>query len=164
MPLYAAGGGSPAHRRRPRRGLRHRGMRASEGFVPDSLRASKARELRSGETPRELRWTTRVRPSFRAEDVLPADVEREALRRGIDWYFHLRMVMHPSMRAIHDLPTNAPTAGSFEPDPTRACWSFTLVGASDTSCSGRQAPRGPRGTDTVSTLPKLRSSPPRPTT
>ncbi|MCE9613867.1 MAG: hypothetical protein K8T26_06290 [Lentisphaerae bacterium] len=66
--------------------------------------------LRPGETQCALQWTAHVRPSFGAEDALPADVERQALRRGIDWYFNARMVIHPSMMAQYN--RNQPVNGT----------------------------------------------------
>ena len=58
--------------------------------------------------PVELKWTGRVRPSFRPEEALPADIERQALRRGIEWYFNSRVALHPAMLARYDRPANAP--------------------------------------------------------
>jgi len=58
----------------------------------------------------ELKWTPKVRPSFGPDEALPSDIERQALKRGIDWYFNSRMVMHPSMMAKYNKPANAPVA------------------------------------------------------
>ena len=55
----------------------------------------------------ELKWTPKVRPSFGSDEALPSDIERQALKRGIDWYFNSRMVMHPSMMAKYNKPANA---------------------------------------------------------
>ena len=57
-----------------------------------------------------------MRPSFRAEEPLPGDVERQALQRGIDWYFKSRMVVHPSMMAKYHRPANGPEPASANPD------------------------------------------------
>jgi hypothetical protein len=72
--------------------------------------------LQPGCTIPELKWTASVRPSFRAEDSLPADIERQALQRGIDWYFNSRMAIHPSMMAKYDRPANGPEPASANPD------------------------------------------------
>ncbi|MCE9613864.1 MAG: hypothetical protein K8T26_06275 [Lentisphaerae bacterium] len=72
--------------------------------------------LQPGEATRELHWTVHVRPSFRAEEALPAHVERQALRRGINWYFNARMVIHPFMMATYNRPTNGTHPASADPD------------------------------------------------
>jgi hypothetical protein len=61
-----------------------------------------------GKEPVRLNWTPRVRPSFGAAESLPADVEQQALRRGIDWYFNARMLVHPAMMAKYNRPTYVP--------------------------------------------------------
>ena len=71
--------------------------------------------LQPGKEIPELKWTLSVRPSFHADEPLPADSERQALRRGIDWYFNSRMVVHPSMMAKYDRPTNGPEPPSPNP-------------------------------------------------
>ncbi|MDC0936976.1 hypothetical protein OAS39_11875, partial [Pirellulales bacterium] len=68
-----------------------------------------------GEIPR-LTWTPSVRPSFGGNDALPADVERQALQRGIKWYFNSRMVIHAAMKAKFDRPANGPHPAPREPD------------------------------------------------
>jgi hypothetical protein len=44
----------------------------------------------------ELRWTPMVRPSYGPAESLPADAEREAVRRGNQWVLKARMLVHPS--------------------------------------------------------------------
>lgn len=73
--------------------------------------------LQPGKDFPELEWTARVRPSFSAEEILPADIEPQALQRGIDWYFNSRMVVHPLMMAKYERPANAPHAPSPDPGP-----------------------------------------------
>ena len=52
--------------------------------------------LQPGKSVRALAWTAAVRPSFRAEDALPAGCRTASpAQRGIDWYFNARMVIHP---------------------------------------------------------------------
>jgi len=79
--------------------------------------------LQPGRKSLELKWTACVRPSFRAEATLPADVERRALKRGIDWYFNSRMVIHPAMLAQYNRPANAPDPASADPDLSQA-WPY----------------------------------------
>jgi hypothetical protein len=42
-----------------------------------------------------LRWTPTVRPWFGRQDVLPVDVEAQALRRSVDWLRRSRILRHP---------------------------------------------------------------------
>ncbi|MBI5821519.1 MAG: hypothetical protein HZA88_21330 [Verrucomicrobia bacterium] len=46
----------------------------------------------------QLKWTPVVRPSYGAQEPLPADAEREAIRRGNEWVIKARMLIHPSWR------------------------------------------------------------------
>jgi len=46
----------------------------------------------------KLKWTPVVRPSYGAQESLPADAEREAIRRGNEWVIKARMLIHPSWR------------------------------------------------------------------
>jgi hypothetical protein len=46
----------------------------------------------------KLKWTPVVRPSYGAQEPLPADAEREAIRRGNEWVIKSRMLIHPSWR------------------------------------------------------------------
>jgi len=66
-----------------------------------------------------LRWTPNVRPSFSADEQLPEDVERQALKRGIAWYFNSRMVMHPSMMTKYNKPANEAVPAKANPDTTK---------------------------------------------
>jgi hypothetical protein len=43
-----------------------------------------------------LRWTPMVRPSYGRDDSLPPDAERQALRRGVEWFGNSRLLLHPS--------------------------------------------------------------------
>lgn len=73
--------------------------------------------LADGQTQGRLDWTPDVRASYSRAEPLPVDAEREALRRGIEWYFTSRMVVHPSMLARYDAPANGPEPGRADPDP-----------------------------------------------
>lgn len=46
----------------------------------------------------ELKWTPTVRPSYVRDEPLPADAERQAIRRGNEWVLKARMLIHPSWR------------------------------------------------------------------
>jgi hypothetical protein len=72
---------------------------------------------------KDLKWTARVRPSFGPEEPLPEDLERQALRRGIEWYFNARMVVHPSMMQKYNRPANGPYPAAADPD-LRQDWPF----------------------------------------
>jgi hypothetical protein len=66
-----------------------------------------------------LKWTPAVRPGYSANEQLPGSVERQVLRRGIEWYFNSRMVMHPSMMLKYDKPANEAVAAKADPDKTK---------------------------------------------
>jgi hypothetical protein len=48
--------------------------------------------LQPGRAVPELRWTPTVRPSYSRTEPLPADVERQAVRRLADWYRKARVL------------------------------------------------------------------------
>jgi len=75
--------------------------------------------LQPGKEVPELKWVASVRPSFGPDEQLPEDVERQALKRGIDWYFNSRMVVHPSMMAKYNKPANKPVPAKANPDLTQ---------------------------------------------
>ncbi len=58
--------------------------------------------LQPGRAAPKLDWTPTVRPSFGRDEKLPDDVERQAIRRGIDWFFDARLLIHPSWRNAYD--------------------------------------------------------------
>jgi len=72
--------------------------------------------LSEDDTASRLDWTPDVRPSFSKSEPLPPDAEKEALRRGIDWYFKAGMVLHPSLLDRYDQPSNGPEPAGAEPD------------------------------------------------
>jgi hypothetical protein len=50
----------------------------------------------SPDTPAlDLKWTPTVRPSHGRTDLLPQDAERQAVRRGVEWYAKGRLYVHP---------------------------------------------------------------------
>ncbi len=79
--------------------------------------------LQAGKNPPRLEWTPVVRPSFAATDPLPANVEATALRRGIEWYFKSRMILHPSAMAQYKRPANGPEPAVADPD-LRQDWPY----------------------------------------
>lgn len=51
-----------------------------------------------------LAFTPPVRPAFGKNEVLPADVERQTLRRAAEWYFKSRLLIHPDKeKTLHDI-------------------------------------------------------------
>jgi len=42
-----------------------------------------------------LAWTPVVRPSFTRDEPLPADAEKQALRRGAEWFVRSKLLVHP---------------------------------------------------------------------
>jgi hypothetical protein len=57
----------------------------------------------------DLKWTSNVHPSYAAVDTLPSDIERAALKRGIDWFFNSHLLLHPDMMWQYNKPANAET-------------------------------------------------------
>ena len=64
----------------------------------------------------ELEWTALVRPGYTKTESLPEDIERLALRRGINWFFNSHMILHPSMMEQYIKPANLPTPSKSDPD------------------------------------------------
>jgi hypothetical protein len=48
----------------------------------------------------ELKWTPTVRPSFGKAEPLPPDVQRQAVRRGVEWYAKGRLYIHPDWQKL----------------------------------------------------------------
>lgn len=67
----------------------------------------------------ELKWTPNVHPSYSAEETLPSDIERKALKRGIDWFFNSHMLLHPEMMGQYNKPANLPSPSKADPDLTQ---------------------------------------------
>jgi hypothetical protein len=74
--------------------------------------------LQPDKNPVDLKWTPGVSPSFSADEPLPEDVEQQALKRGIEWYFNSRMIMSPSMSAKYNKPANGAEPPVANPDLT----------------------------------------------
>lgn len=67
-----------------------------------------------------LRWTPAVRPSFTQDADLPRNVEREALRRGAEWYRRSGLLVHCEWQARYDRESNQGPATRDWPDGHRA--------------------------------------------
>lgn len=79
--------------------------------------------LLPGQTLPQLNWKPSVRPAFGANDPLPANLESQALRRGIDWYYNSHMMLHSSMLAEYARPANRPDPAVANPD-LRQDWPY----------------------------------------
>jgi hypothetical protein len=73
--------------------------------------------LAPGMQPPEVAWTPVVRPSYGKAEALPADAERLAIARGVDWFAKGRLYVHPdwqdrmqSAEQYHDRVGPGPTA------------------------------------------------------
>ncbi len=64
-------------------------------------------------------WTLSVGPSFQREETLPTDGGRQAVRRGTQWYFNAKLLVHPAWQAKADAARNAPDSIGPRPD---AAW------------------------------------------
>jgi len=80
--------------------------------------------MQPGRAVSELKWTARVRPSYGMNESLPDDVERQTIKRGVDWYFNSKTVVSPSMVEQYDKPaTRDESAWLTDPDLTKD-WPF----------------------------------------
>ncbi len=72
---------------------------------------------------KQLAWDAAVRPMFTKTAALPPDAEVAALRRGIEWFYTSRMLVHPTMLPTYNQPANGPEPASAE-TPAAATWPF----------------------------------------
>lgn len=72
--------------------------------------------LKPGDDSPDLKWTANVRPGYTAEEKLPPEAEKNALRRGIEWYFNSHMLLHPDMMARYNKPANGASPSKADPD------------------------------------------------
>jgi len=70
-----------------------------------------------------LKWTPTIMPSYMKDEALPQDIEKQALRRGINWYFNSGMIVSQSMISRYDRPANEPVPAKADPDTT-VDWPF----------------------------------------
>jgi hypothetical protein len=52
--------------------------------------------LTSGRTLPELLWRQTVRPAYSRDEMIPADAEGKALRRGVDWFVGSKLLVTPA--------------------------------------------------------------------
>jgi hypothetical protein len=71
----------------------------------------------------EFKWTPDVRPSYNSSEILPADAEKNARKRGIDWFFNSKMILHPAMMEQYNKPANLPNPAKADPD-SKADWLY----------------------------------------
>jgi hypothetical protein len=72
---------------------------------------------------KQITWDVAVRPMYTKSAPLPPDAEREALRRGIEWFYTSRMLVHSAMLPTYNKPANGPEPASAETPPD-APWPF----------------------------------------
>ena len=72
---------------------------------------------------KQITWEAAVRPMYTKTAPLPADAEVSALRRGIEWFYTSRMLVHPAMLPTYNQPTNGPEPASAD-TPADAPWPF----------------------------------------
>lgn len=72
--------------------------------------------LQPGKKNPDLKWTSIVHPGYTAGEILPSDIERVALKRGIDWFFNSQMLLHPDMMPQYNKPANFPVPSAADPD------------------------------------------------
>jgi len=70
-----------------------------------------------------LQWDATVRPMFSKSAPLPPNAEVAALRRGIEWFYTSRMLVHPTMLPTYNQPANGPEPASAE-TPAAAIWPY----------------------------------------
>ena len=65
-----------------------------------------------------LRWAPAVHPTYDRDTPLPADAERAALTRGVDWFENARMVVGPSWAKELEHAATFPDRIAPRPDPS----------------------------------------------
>jgi hypothetical protein len=58
--------------------------------------------LQPGKALPKLDWAPAVRPSSMRDEPLPPDAEQQALRRGAEWFFNARMLIHPDWLRVFE--------------------------------------------------------------
>jgi hypothetical protein len=71
----------------------------------------------------DLEWDLSLRPAYSRDEPLPSDFEKEALRKGIEWYRSSGMMVNDEMQKKYSVPTNLPEPAKADPDTT-ADWPF----------------------------------------
>lgn len=50
--------------------------------------------------PHDLIWTADVRPTYSADDPLPADYQRQAMNRGVKWFINSRLLLNKDRQLL----------------------------------------------------------------
>ena len=66
---------------------------------------------------KQITWDAAVRPMYSKTATLPPNAEVAALRRGIEWFYTSRMLVHPAMLPIYNQTTNGPEPASADTPP-----------------------------------------------
>jgi len=66
---------------------------------------------------KQLTWDAAVRPMYTKTAPLPPNAEVAALRRGIEWFYTSRMLVHPAMLPTYNQTTNGPEPASADTPP-----------------------------------------------
>ena len=66
---------------------------------------------------KQITWDATVRPMYTKTAPLPPNAEVAALRRGIEWFYTSRMLIHPTMLPIYNKATNGPEPASADTPP-----------------------------------------------
>ncbi|MDP1563269.1 MAG: hypothetical protein Q8M16_17955 [Pirellulaceae bacterium] len=80
-----------------------------------------------------LRWTPTVQPSFTRNELLPADIERQTLQRGAEWFRKSGLLVSPSSQILYDRPSNQGPPTEDWPDGHRAAPASRVVETGDGS-------------------------------
>lgn len=72
--------------------------------------------LQPGKKAPKLKWTANVRPTYGIDEPLAYDAERQALKRGIDWYSKSRMLVSSPMMGIYDKTSDGEDISSSDHD------------------------------------------------
>jgi hypothetical protein len=61
---------------------------------------------------KQVTWDAAIRPMYTKTATLPPNAEVAALRRGIEWFYTSRMLVHPTMLPTYNQPANGPEPAS----------------------------------------------------
>ncbi|HPC16607.1 MAG TPA: discoidin domain-containing protein [Candidatus Hydrogenedentes bacterium] len=62
-------------------------------------------------------WTPTVAPAYQREEGLPPDVQRQAVRRGVQWYYNAKLLVHPAWQEKAAAFAKAPDGVGPRPEP-----------------------------------------------
>ena len=79
---------------------------APRGIVATDTQPRAGELIPRGKAVPALKWTPTVRPAYGPKEALPRDFERQAIRRGTEWFVKSRLLMHPSWQERYDRPAN----------------------------------------------------------